>query len=111
MPKLHIIEAQVHKQLDLGYRVKVSILDLGMYINGCRVFPPNGEHTSWTVYPPQQNVYGKYIDVLEFNKKLSLWLEIQEACIEVVKQYMTEVRDVVLTDIQDGPINFDGVPF
>ena len=110
MPKLHTIEAHVHKQLDSCYRVKVSILDLGMYLNGCRVLPPNGER-SWTVYPPQVQVYGRYIDVVEFNKKLPLWQEVCEAAIEAVKAYSTESRDFVLKDISDEPINLDDIPF
>jgi len=111
MPKLHNIEARVHKPLPTGYRVKVSILDLGMYINGCVVMPPNGDHPDWAVYPPKQNVFGRYISIVEFNKKLPLWIEVNEACIEEVKKYLEESRDVVIDDISDEPINFDDIPF
>lgn len=109
--KLHIIEAQVHKPLEKGYRVKVSVIDLGVYINGCVVFPPNGEHTAWAVYPPKQNVFGKYISIVEFNMKLPLWEEIFEASVNAVKLYLSDAKDVVITDIGDEPINLDDIAF
>lgn len=111
MPKLHNIEAKAHKQLENGsYRVKVSVLDLGMYLNGCRVLPPSG-NKGWTVYPPQVNVYGNWIDVVEFNKKLPLWIEVYEAAIEAAKTYSSETKDFVLTDISNEPINLDDIPY
>lgn len=110
MHKLHNIEAQVHKPLEKGYRVKVSILDLGIYINGCVVFPPNGEHTNWAVYPPKQQVFGNYIPIVEFNKKLTLWQEIFDTCVDEVKLYLSESKDVVIRDIPDGPITLDDIP-
>lgn len=112
MPNLHIVEAEVHMQLEKGYRVKVSILDLGLYINGIVVYPPNEEHDYWSVNEPaQRSRYGKFFKTIEFNRKESLWLELHEACVNAVKQYTSDSDEVVLTDIPDEPINFDNISF
>ena len=113
MPKLYSIEAQVHKPIPQGYRVKVSVLDLGMYINGMVVMPPNEGH-EWTVYPPSQRAgRGKYSYIVEFNKKLPLWEEIYDACVDAVKLEMSyDKKDVVITDFDENePINLDAIPF
>lgn len=124
MPHVYSLSAEVHKPIGLGFRVKVSLLDLGMYINGMMVFPPNDEH-DWAVYPPAQRAgRGKYAYLLEFNKKLPLWLEIHQACIDAVKiELPDEARafpdsmherpekldEVVIAD--DEPINLDDIEF
>jgi hypothetical protein len=108
MPKLYSIEAQVHMPLEKGYRVKISILDLGLYINGARVLPPNADH-DWTVYPPQQKVGFKYIDVIEFDHNQILWQEIFEACVDAVKLYISDNKDEVV-DVPDRPITLDDIP-
>ncbi len=81
------VEAEVHKPVGAGYRVKALIHDLGLYINGMMVFPPNDEHEDWAVYPPllSRAGRGKYKYIVEFNKHTALWEEIFEACIEAVQ--------------------------
>lgn len=112
MPKLHTIEAEVHKQLEKGYRVKVLVLDLGFYINGMVVFPPNNEHKEWAVYPPKLHAgFGNYVAIIEFDKKQFLWIEIFEACVDAVKLRMSDTIDVVITDIPDDPITLADIPF
>jgi hypothetical protein len=113
MPKLHSIEAQVHRPIPQGYRVKVSVLDLGMYINGMVVTPPSEGH-EWTVYPPSQRAgRGKYSYIVEFNKKLPLWEEIYDACVDAVKLEMSyDKKDTVVDDFDENqPINLDAIPF
>lgn len=111
MPKLHSIEAQFHMPLDKGYRVKVSILESGIYINGFVVFAPNEEHDYWSVHEPsQKNRFGKYFQTIEFDHTTTLWKEICEACIDEVKIYIAQSRDVVITDIPDAPITLDDIP-
>jgi len=114
VPKLFTVEAEVHKQLSAGYRVKVSVLDLGMYINGVVVFPPNEDHNDWSVMTPAlRSGKGKYTHVVEFNKKMPLWEEVYLKCVDAVKLHISDgqVRDVVITDIPDEPINLDDIPF
>ena len=78
------VTAEVHKQIEERYRVKVSIHDDGMYINGFMVFPPDEEH-EWSVYPPSLKVFGRYIYLVEYDKSKQLWNEIFEACINAVE--------------------------
>lgn len=83
------VSAEVHQTAGAGYRVKVLVPDIGIYINGFMVFPPNGEN-DWAVYPPLlgRAGRGKYRYTVEFNKQLELWDEIYTACVEAVKSAM-----------------------
>lgn len=113
MPKVYNIEAQVHMPIPQGYRVKVSILDVGIYINGFVVMPPNDDK-DWSVYPPSQRAgRGKYKYIVEFNKKLPMWDEIFDACVDAVKLDESYAKqDVVITDFDENePINLDDIPF
>jgi hypothetical protein len=98
MPRLYNLDAECHMQLKNGsYRVKLSILDHGMYINGIVVFPPTSEHgNKWNVYTPAA---GK-ARLVEFNSKLPLWEEVKEACIDAVKLYRShDDEDDRLSDL------------
>jgi hypothetical protein len=116
------VTAEVHKPVKKGFRVKVSIMDLGMYINGMMVFPPNDEHTEWWVFTPSQRAgRGKSMYFVEFNKKLPLWAEVEDACIDAFKLEQSlddEVDepkrpfkyDLVIEDIDENePINLDDI--
>lgn len=81
------VEAEVHMQLKNGaYRVKVKILneEIGMYINGNRVLPPNEKYPDWSVLTPK--VFGA--NIVEFNGKSPLWKEYKQACIEAVQEHI-----------------------
>lgn len=98
---LHTVEASIHQSLGDGWRVKVSVLDLGMYINGMVVFPPNENHEEWMVLTPAKRAgRGRYAHIVEFNKSLPLWKHIEIACIEAGKAAILDSTDVVLTDIK-----------
>lgn len=88
------VEAEVHKSVGDAYRVKALVHDIGIYINGMMVFPPNDEN-DWAVYPPLlgRAGRGKYRYTVEFNKHAPLWEEIQQACIEAVKLKMSLGED------------------
>ncbi len=114
MAKSFTVEAQVHRPIPQGYRVKVSVLDIGMYINGMVVMPPNEDHKDWSVYPPSQRAgRGKYAYIVEFSKQLPLWGEIYDACVDAVKLEMShEKMDVVITDFDENePITLEDIPF
>jgi hypothetical protein len=117
MTKVYNVIAEVHKPLPHGgYRVKVSLPDLGMYINGMVVFPPNEDKPAWYVQPPSKLAgRGKWVGIVEFNKKHILWDEVYDACAKSVELYMHEddqaTKDVVLKDIDDTPIDFSSIPF
>lgn len=112
MAKLFVIEASVHKELENGYRVKVSLPELGMYINGMMVFPPTEDHEDWGVFTPAQRAgRGKYVHLVEFNKKLPLWEHVFDACVDAVKAELSITqKDVVPEDIPDT-ISFDNIPY
>lgn len=111
MPKLFNIDAEVTPStVKFGYRVKVWDKELGFYINGMMVYPPNPKYPEWGVMPPGvPRAPGKF--VIEFNKKLPLWNEIAEKCIEVAQIEHSNTQDVVITDIPDGPITLEDIPF
>ena len=101
MTKLHAVEVSVHQQIKEGYRVKISVLDLGLYINGALVFPPNDKHDNWVVYPPAIPTRFKRVYPAEFDKRKTLWMEMEQAVIEAVKLHENEVApmDYVPADL------------
>lgn len=112
MPKVFNIDAEVTpSNAKFGYRVKVWDKELGIYINGMMVYPPNPpKYPEWGVLPPGvPRKPGKF--VIEFNKQFPLWNEVYEKCVEVAQIEHSISKDVVLTDIVDGPINLDSIPF
>ena len=119
MAKSYNIEASVHKPINGGFRVKAELKEIGLYINGMVVYPPNDKHEDWQVLSPAVKYGFKYAKIIEFDGKLPLWKELRESCIEAVKlytsendtQYTTKGRDVVLDDIEDGPVDLSGIPF
>lgn len=97
------IEAEYHMPLKnkqgvyFGHRVKVALLDpeLGFFINGMVVCPPNEKSTEWSVFTPKQG----NARIIEFNGKESkLWPEIKEACLKAVREHE---RPTTLVAAQD----------
>lgn len=122
MTKAYSIEASVHKPIKEGYRVKVEMKEIGLFINGMIVYPPNEKHEDWQVLTPAMKFGYKYIHTIEFNSKLPLWKELRSVCIEAVRLYIDNTpnaalknncRDVVLEDIDDKPLDFSkiDIPF
>ncbi len=97
------IEAAVHMEIpNGGFRVKVSIPSLGMYINGLMVFAPGSKHPSWGVLTPQgTSKSGKSFRQLEFAKQSTLWKEIEAACIAAVKYYTGETEIPAIAELSD----------
>lgn len=117
MPKLYNVEAEVHIGANIkngGFRVKVLVHDLGLFINGMIVYPPNEERNQadWMVLTPARPAgRGKWAHIVEFNKKLPLWEEIYDACVDAAKLEGQFSKDVVIEDIPEGPIDLSGIPF
>lgn len=83
-----------------GLRLKVSIPDLGIYIDGFRGYPSQKTEGTWTIYPPSVRVGAGYKDVVEFNKKKPLWKEIAEAGLQTIEIYKSaEPKDKSLADV------------
>lgn len=112
------VKVEVHKEIHEGWRVKLLIPSVGLYINGMRVYPPNEKHPNeWVVITPS---YGKG-RIVEFNPHLELWGLVRDACIDAVKEhtagdpvppaYHRTSQDVVPDDIDDKPIDLSEIPF
>lgn len=109
------VVVQVHKEVHEGFRVKLLIPSIGLFVNGIRVYPPNPKHPEeWTVLTP---AFGNSKQrTVEFNPHLELWGIVREKCIEAVKEHTAGdpvppnyQQDVVLKDIPDGPIDWSKV--
>lgn len=85
------VEVEVHTQLERGFRLKVSIIGLGMYFNGFRALPPK-EGKGWALYPPQTRNprNGQFINQVEFDKSQVLWKDIYQKSIKAVNSFMGE---------------------
>lgn len=75
-----------------GYRVKLLLIDYGIFINGMVVYPPSPKSEDWAVYTPAtKNSYkAKPARIVEFDAKTTLWAEVQEACIDAVRLYLAD---------------------
>lgn len=95
----HLIEAEITAEIDRGYQLKVSILDLGLYISGWRIIRPKG-NKDWWLQPPAYPIKGRWWKNVEFDTKKPLWLEIEAKCLEAVKLYEASASpsDEDLTD-------------
>jgi hypothetical protein len=104
--KLYNIEAEWHMKLKnrhgefFGHRVKVLVLDddLGFFINGMVVCPPETSKTGgWEVYTPKAG----NARIIEFNgKKSKLWPEIKDACIDAAKEYLRSEKLDALEEVE-----------
>jgi hypothetical protein len=80
------VRVEVHKQLANGFRLKVSIPSIGMYVNGFRALPPRGDK-DWWIIPPQQRIGSRWITMIEFDTHNDLWTEIHQVCIKAVQDF------------------------
>ena len=109
------IEAEVapSSATSKGIRVKVWDKELGFYINGMMVYPPNPKYPEWGVVPPSRlSVRGRYMYYVEFDKKKQLCKEVYDKCVEVAQIDYANNQDVVITDFDENePINLADIPF
>jgi|SRR5579884_1207255 len=82
------VEATVRAEIKDGYRLKVSVLDLGLYMDGFRVTSSDKNDSGWWVQPPAIPYKGRWLYMPEFDKNLTLWHEIEQTCIEAIQLYM-----------------------
>jgi hypothetical protein len=101
---LHSIEVEVRAEITNGYRLKVSVLDLGLYMDGFRVMRSDKNANGWWVQPPAVLARGKWRPTPEFNKSLTLWQEIEQACIEVVSEYIRNEPGATAQDDTPPPM-------
>lgn len=95
-----MVEAEIRSELKTGngYRLKISCLDLGMYIDDFRVVRDDKNSTGWWVQQPSLKVGFRYKKCPEFNKQHFFWKKIESACITKVQEEEA-IRNAPATDI------------
>ncbi len=94
------VSVEIHQAITNGWRLKVTLPTLGMYINGFRAYPSKKEVGAWAIYPPSQKVGSRFVAVMEFDKSMPLWDEIERAAkIAVLKR---EEQEAALEGNQQG---------
>lgn len=76
------VKVEYRGEISGGYRLKVSILSLGVYIDGFKAYPSKKDD-GWFIAPPSTRIGNRYKDVIEFNKAKPLWRDICSNCEEV----------------------------
>lgn len=79
------IEVVVRGEIKDGYRLKVSCLDLGMYLDGFRATRSAKSRSGWWIQPPSFKAGIKWITVPEFDKSADFWKSIEQSCIEAAE--------------------------
>ena len=94
------IEAIVRGDLSDGYRLKVSVLSLGMYIDGFRAHKSSDDESGWWIQEPAYRVgyRSQYKHSPEFNKKHPFWKTIEHACARAADQAEYDKQDVNAID-------------
>lgn len=92
MPEEYVIEAMVHTAVGKGgYRVKVSVPELGLFLNGAVVFPnTKDEGGKWVMFPPSYRIgkNPKPFYPAEFDRSKPLWQELSEAAFLAVEKFI-----------------------
>jgi hypothetical protein len=105
------VAGEVKTKYGKAYRVKVLVPEHGFYINGMMVYPPNIDHPEWGVMPPgMPRQPGKFVVEFDKNQNNSLWLQVEEKCLEVAQIEHSTTKDEVITDIPDEPITLKDIP-
>jgi hypothetical protein len=96
------VEVEVLGDINNGYRLKVSVLDLGMYMFGWTARRSDKDKSGWWVQQQAFRVGSGWKQTPEFNKAFSLWQVIESKCIEAVTYYEANpperVTDDMMTD-------------
>lgn len=95
------VEVEVLGDINNGYRLKVSVLDLGMYMFGWTARRSDKNESGWWVQQQATKIGNGWKLIPEFNKALPLWQKMEKKCIEAVTYYEDnppeEITDDMLT--------------
>lgn len=69
------------------YLVKVSLIDIGVYINSITVQPSSKYPDSLWVQSPRFNIRGKWIWPLQMQKESPLWILIEALALTAVDEF------------------------
>jgi hypothetical protein len=102
--KNHIIEVEITKEIAKGYQLKVSILDLGLYLFGFRLTLHN-ENKGWWLQTPAIRLPNRYWHNVEFDQTMTLWQEIEAKCHEARQEYEGSTGNPTEEDMSDEAIS------
>jgi len=110
------IEVEVRGQITGGYRLKVTVTSIGMYIDGFTARESTRNTSGYWIQPPAQQVNHKWIHTPEFNTKTDFWAQLEEKCLQALgdSDPSTTQKDTVYmpTDTElEEPINLDDLDF
>lgn len=101
----HDIYVEVLGDINNGYRMKIHIEDLGLYMYGWTARRSEKNESGWWIQPTANRV-GKIWKICpEFNKSMPLWQQIEKKCIETVKEHDLSPKDTIVDDISDESIS------
>lgn len=107
------IEVEVRGKIKGGYRLKVSFISIGMYVDGFRATESAKNRLGYWVQPPAQLVNGEWKTTVEFDKQSDFWKELERKCVEAV-ELEGDTKDTVYKpsdkDMEE-PINLDDIDF
>lgn len=106
MSNLYCVESEVRGDIKGGYRLKIAILDLGVYIDGFTARRSGVDSSGWWIQPPAKQVGGKWKHVIEFDKSKTLWTEIVNCCLDTINLYQQNESKLLgqVEDVSDAAI-------
>lgn len=108
MQKQFSVSVDIHQAIKNGWRLKVTVPELGMYINGFRAHPSKKEPGEWAIFAPSQKVGSRWVDVVEFDHSMPLWKEIEKIARAVVAK-REEIEEKMTAD--EETIEVEDLPF
>lgn len=99
------IEVTIRGEIENGYRLKVSFLNIGMFIDGFRALrvPEEKNPSGWWIQQPSYRVGRNYKKSPEFNMKHPFWLAIEKACVDAAShEAASSLEDLSQEEISKG---------
>lgn len=111
------IEVEVRGQIKAGYRLKVSLTSIGIYMDGFTARESSRNTSGYWIQPPAREIKGKWVHTPEFSNKTELWQAIEQACIDAINEYerdtdsgLDKVYEPSESELNE-PINLDDIDF
>jgi len=81
-----------------GYRMKIHLEELGLYMYGWTARHSEKNESGWWIQQTAFKVGNAWKKCPEFNKSKPLWQQIEIKCIEAIKEYESLTKEIVLVD-------------
>lgn len=93
------VEIEVLGSINNGYRLKVNVIDLGMFMFGWTARRSDKNASGWWIQQQSIKVSEIWKVVPEFNKAMPLWQHLEKKCIEAVNYYEANPPEVITDDM------------